>query len=110
MDEPTTKRVLGWGALAIAVLVIAELVGTMTVGLAVDVKRMNFPIRQGYAFLTDLEKSPVSLALIVAAVFGAIALARRDDDESPTVTRAALWAVVGAGALLAVATILAVMA
>src|SRR5689334_10670446 len=69
------NRVMSWAAIAIALIAIAEMVGTMTVGLAVNVKRMNFPTRQGYAFLTNLEKSPVGLALIVAAVFGAIALA-----------------------------------
>ena len=110
MEEPTTNRILGWGGLAIAVLVLAELIGTITVGLAVNVKRMNFPIRQGYAFLTNLEKSPVGLALIVAAVFATIAVARREEGDSPGVTTAALWIIVGAGAVLGVATILAVMA
>jgi hypothetical protein len=109
MEDPT-NRVLSWAALAIALIAIAEMIGTMTVGLAVNVKRMNFPIRQGYAFLTNLEKSPIGLALLVAAVFAAIAVFRRQEGESPGVAGLALWAVIGASAVLGVATILAVMA
>jgi hypothetical protein len=109
MDDPT-NRVLSWAALAIAAIAIAEMIGTMTVGLAVNVKRMNFPIRQGYAFLTNLEKSPVGIALIVAAVFGAIAIYRRGESEASAPAKAALWAVVAASAILGVATILAVLA
>jgi hypothetical protein len=105
-----TSRVLSWAALAIAAIAIAEMIGTMTVGLAVNVDRMNFPIRQGYAFLTNLEKSPVGIALIVASVFGAIAIFRAGDDDPPTLATPALWAVIGAGAVLAVATVLAVLA
>jgi hypothetical protein len=105
-----TNRVLGWGSLAIAAIATAEMIGTMTVGLAVNVKRMNFPTRQGYAFLTNLEKSPIGLALIVAAVFGAIAVFRRRDDESSGASGIALWVVIVASAILAVATILSVMA
>jgi hypothetical protein len=101
---------MSWAAIAIALIAIAEMVGTMTVGLAVNVKRMNFPTRQGYAFLTNLEKSPVGLALIVAAVFGAIALARKRDGDVTNVTTIALWVVVAAAAVLGVGTILAVMA
>ncbi|MEY2425148.1 MAG: hypothetical protein QOI61_720 [Actinomycetota bacterium] len=108
--QDQTSRVLSWAAVAIAVIAIAEMIGTMTVGLAVNVNRMNFPIRQGYAFLTNLEKSPVGIALIVASVFGAIAVFRAGDDESPGLATPALWGVVAAGAILAVATILAVLA
>jgi hypothetical protein len=104
------NRIMSWAAAAIALIGIAEMVGTMTVGLAVNVKRMNFPTRQGYAFLTNLEKSPVGLALIVAAVFGAIALARKRDDDVTQVTTIALWIVVAAAAVLGIGTILAVMA
>jgi hypothetical protein len=104
-----TGRVLSWATFAIAVISMAELIGTMTVGLAVNVKKMNFPTRQGYAFLTNLEKSPIGLALIVAAAFGAIALLRRDNDQA-TITTIALWAVVAASLVLGVGTILAVMA
>jgi hypothetical protein len=104
------NRVLSWATVAISLIAIAEMVGTMTVGLAVNVKRMNFPTRQGYAFLTNLEKSPVGLALIVAAVFGAIALLRKRDGDVTNVTTIALWIVVVAAAVLGVGTILAVMA
>ena len=104
------NRALGWAAGAIALISLAELLGTTTVGLAVNVKRMNFLTRQGYAFLTNLEKSPVGIALIVAATFGAIALARKSDGDQPAVTNIALWAVVAASAILGVGTILAVMA
>jgi hypothetical protein len=104
------NRVMSWAAVAIALIAIAEMVGTMTVGLAVNVKRMNFPTRQGYAFLTNLEKSPIGLALIVAAVFGAIALARKRDGDVTNITTLALWVVVVAAAVLGIGTILAVMA
>jgi hypothetical protein len=104
------NRVLSWAAVAIALISIAEMLGTLTVGLAVNVKRMNFPTRQGYAFLTNLEKSPVGLALIVAAVFGAIALLRRRDGDQSNITTIALWGVVVAALVLGVGTILAVMA
>ncbi len=105
-----TNRALGWAAMGITILAAAEMIGTMTVGLAVNVKRMNFPIRQGYAFLTNLEKSPIGLALIVAALFGAIAVYRRRDNEAPGVTNTVLWIVIGAAAVLGIGTILAVMA
>lgn len=105
-----TNRVLGWGSLAIAGIALLEMIGTMTVGLAVNVRRMNFPIRQGYAFLTHLEKSPIGLALIVAAVLGAIAVFRRRAGEPPTAQRVALWLVIAASVVLAIATILSVMA
>jgi hypothetical protein len=104
------NRVLSWAAVAIALISIAEMIGTMTVGLAVNVKRMNFPTRQGYAFLTNLEKSPIGLALIVASVFGAIALLRRRDGDQSNLTSLALWGVVAAALVLGVGTILAVMA
>jgi hypothetical protein len=104
------NRVLSWAAVAIALISIAEMIGTLTVGLAVNVKRMNFPTRQGYAFLTNLEKSPVGLALIVASVFGAIAVLRPRDGDQSNITTAALWGVVAAALVLGVGTILAVMA
>jgi hypothetical protein len=104
------NRVLSWAAVAIALISIAEMVGTMTVGLAVNVKRMNFPTRQGYAFLTNLEKSPVGLALIVAAAFAAIAIFRKRDGDQTNITTIALWVVVAAALVLGVGTILAVMA
>lgn len=110
MDDSQTNRVLSWASLAIALLALAELVGTITVGLAVNVPQLNEIMSQGYAFLTDLEKSPVALGLIIAAVLGAIAVARRDDHESARVTTVALWVIVGAAVILGVATILAVMA
>lgn len=104
------NRVLGWATAAIAALSIVELVGTMTVGLSVNVKRMNFLTRQGYAFLTNLEKSPVGLALIVAAVFGAIALLRKRDGDNTTIATIGLWVVVLASIILGVGTIMSVMA
>ncbi|HVT76554.1 MAG TPA: hypothetical protein VHD87_05950 [Acidimicrobiales bacterium] len=104
------NRVLTWAAAAVALLGIAELVGTMGVGLAVNVKKMNFPTRQGYAFLTNLEKSPIGIALIVAAVFGALALARARAGDQTQLTTVALWVVVVSSLILGVGTILAVMA
>jgi hypothetical protein len=104
------NRVLSWAAVAIALIAVAELIGTMTVGLAVNVSRMNFPTRQGYAFLTNLEKSPIGLALIVAAAFGAIALGRQRAGDITNLTTLALWAVVVSAAILGVGTILAVLA
>ena len=105
-----TNRVLAWATLSIALLSIAEVVGTLTVGLAVNVKRMNFPTREGYAFLTNLEKSPIGIALIVASVFGAIALVRRRPGDQGNLTSLALWVVVVASVVLGIGTILAVMA
>jgi hypothetical protein len=105
-----TNRVLSWATLALALLSIAELIGTMTVGLAVNVKRLNFPTRQGYAFLTILETSPIAIALILASVLGAIALVRRRDGDQANITSIALWVVVAAAAILGIGTILAVMA
>jgi hypothetical protein len=103
------NRVLSAAGLALAGIALLELLGTTTVGLAVKVQRMNFPVRQGYAFLTQLEKSPVGLVLVVAAVFASIAALRAVEGDAP-LARVALWVVVVGGALLGVATILAVMA
>lgn len=100
-------RIMATTGLGLAVLALAELLGTITVGLAVNVDRMNFPTRQGYAFLTQLEKSPVGLVLIVAAALAAIATLRSAD---PKLSRAALWVAVGAGVLLGLGTLLSVMA
>ncbi len=110
VEADPVNRVLTWAAAAVALLGIAELVGTMGVGLAVNVKKMNFPTRQGYAFLTNLEKSPIGIALIVAAVFGALALARARAGDQTQLTTVALWVVVVSSLILGVGTILAVMA
>ncbi|MDP1793301.1 MAG: hypothetical protein Q8K63_04105 [Acidimicrobiales bacterium] len=112
---PTTEAVDALGrlfastALGLALLALIELAGTVAVGLAVTTERLSFPHRQGYAFLTSLEKSPVTLLLVVAAVFAAVTTLRaQTDSRTAQLARIALWAtavaavVVGLGAILAV--------
>ncbi len=120
IDEPlsappepvdATARLLAGTSLALAGLAILELIGTFTVGLAVNVKRLNFPSRQGYAFLTQLEKSPVGLLLVLAALIAAVATLRpRNDGRTAQLTKIALWIVVVAAVVLGIGTILAVLA
>lgn len=106
-----TARLLAGTGLALAALAALELIGTITVGLAVHVSRLNFTSRQGYAFLTQLEKSPVGLVLVVAALVAALAALRtRSDARTAQLATIALWVVIGCAALLGIATILAVLA
>jgi hypothetical protein len=106
-----TSRLLGTVGLALAALAALELIGTVVVGLAVKVARMNFPTRQGYAFLTQLEKSPVALVLVVASVAAAASIIRSGADGSANrFAPIALWIVMVAAVLLGVGTILSVVA
>lgn len=105
------SRVLATTALGLAVLSFVEIGGTIAVGLSVTTDRLSFVHRQGYAFLTQLEKSPVALMLVVAAVFAAITAVRAEtDSRTAQMTRIALW-VIGIGAVLVgLGAVLAVLA
>ena len=106
-----TARLLAGVGLALAGLAVFELVGTFAVGLSVKVARLNFGSRQGYAFLTQLEKSPVGLLLVVAAMAAAVAAIHpRLERRSAQLATIALWAVVAGAAILGIGTILAVLA
>ena len=105
-----TSRLLAGTGLALAVLALLELLGTTTVGLAVKSARLSAVSRQGYAFLTQLEKSPVGLVLVVAALAAAVAGLRRIDGRTAQLTKAALWTIVVASVILGIGTILAVLA
>ncbi|MEY2398940.1 MAG: hypothetical protein QOJ00_2114 [Actinomycetota bacterium] len=112
-QEPVdaTGRLLSGVGLALAALALLELLGTMTVGLAVKTSRLNFASRQGYAFLTQLEKSPVGLMLVLASLAAAVAMLRtRPDGRTLQLSTLALWAVIVASVLLGVGTVLAVLA
>jgi hypothetical protein len=105
------SRVLASAGLGLAALGLIEVFGTIAVGLAVKTQRLSFPHRQGYAFLTQLEKSPLSLLLVLAAVFGAITALRPEADRrSARLATIGLWVVVAAGALVGLGSILAVLA
>lgn len=106
-----TARLLSGVALALAALGLLELIGTITIGLAVKTSRLNLLYRQGYAFLTQLEKSPVGLMLLVAAVAAAVAMLRtRGDRRSVQLSTIALWFVIVSAVVLGVGTVLAVLA
>lgn len=105
------SRLFTTGALGLAVLALVEVIGTVAVGLAVETERLNFFHRQGYAFLTQLEKSPVSLLLVVSVVFAAITTLRpQTDSRTARLATLALWVAVGTAALVGVGSILAVLA
>jgi hypothetical protein len=106
-----TARLLAGTGLALAVLGLLELLGTSVVGLSVKAAKLNFGSRQGYAFLTQLEKSPVGLLLVVAALVAAAAgLRRRSDARTAQLTTYASWAVIVAAVILGIGTVLAVLA
>lgn len=110
-DVDLLGRLLASTALAVAALCVLEMAGTISVGLAVDTERLNFLHRQGYAFLTLLEKSPVALGLILTAVLGAVALVRTETDtRSARLARLALWMAVGAAVVVGIGAVLAVLA
>lgn len=121
-DEPTTEvltparpdpitRLLATVGIGLAALALAELVGSVVIGFAVKVDKMNFFQRQGYAFLTQLEKSPVGIMLVVASVVTAVAVIRADrEGNEEALGRYAAWLVIVAGAVLGIGTILAVLA
>lgn len=105
------SRLFASTALGLTALALIEVAGTIAVGLAVTTGRLNFLHRQGYAFLTQLEKSPVSLLLVLAAVLSAVAVYRFQTDARTTrLATLALWMTVAAAALIGVGSILAVLA
>ena len=105
------NRLLATAGLALAAIALAEIVGTIVIGFAVKVNKFSFIQRQGYAFLTQLEKSPVGLMLVVASVFAALAAARAARDRSEEASASyASWLVVIAAVFLGLGTILAVVA
>lgn len=105
------SRLLATAGVGLAALALIEVVGTIAVGLAVKTQRLSFVHRQGYAFLTQLEKSPVSLLLVVAAVLGAVALVRTQTDGRATqLATIGLWVSVVAAAFVGIGSILAVLA
>ncbi len=105
------SRLFASAALGLAGLALTEVFGTIAVGLAVTTDRLNFFHRQGYAFLTQLEKSPVSLVLVVATVFAALVTVRpQADGRSARLATIALWAIVGSAALVGVGSVLGVLA
>ena len=105
------SRLLAQTGLGLAGLALVEVAGTIAVGLAVKTQRLSFLHRQGYAFLTQLEKSPVSLLLVIAAVLGAFAILRTPtDSRSERLGTIGLWVTVAAAVLVGVGSILAVLA
>lgn len=106
-----TSRLFASAALGLAALALIELAGTIAVGLAVTTERLNFFHRQGYAFLTSLEKSPIALLLVAAAVLAALTTIRpQTDSTTARLARIALWSTVAAAAFVGVGSILAVLA
>lgn len=107
-----TGRVLATTALGLTALVILELLGTIAIGMAVEVNRLNVLTKQGYAFLTQMEKSSLALTLVAAALAGALATYRnvRTDRRSKQLARYALFGVVVAALLIGLGSILGVMA
>jgi len=98
-------------ALALAVCAGLELLLTIALGLAVDVNRLSQVSRIGYAFLTQLEKSPLGLFLVLAAAAAAIA-AKWASPESTAGRRAGITAglVMGFAVVLGIGTALALVA
>jgi len=98
-------------ALALTVLAGLELLLTIALGLAVDVNRLSKVARIGYAFLTQLEKSPLGLLLVLAAI-AAVVAAKWARPDSPTGRRAVVTAgvVMGLAVVLAIGTALALVA
>lgn len=105
------SRLFASTALGLAVLGLIELAGTVAVGLSVETDRLGFLHRQGYAFLTQLERSPVSLLLVVAAVFAALTTLRPEtDSRTAKLATYALWAIVAATVLVGLGSVCAVLA
>jgi len=122
-DEPTTEpiaqpapvdpitRLLSSVSVGLAAIALAELVGAIVIGFAVNVDKMSFLSRQGYAFLTQLEKSPVGLMLVVASIAAAVAVMRADrEGNEEALGRYAAWLVIVAAVLLGIGTIIGVLA
>ncbi|MEY2470330.1 MAG: hypothetical protein QOF21_3028 [Actinomycetota bacterium] len=108
--DPITRLLASVG-IGLAALALAELVGTIVIGLAVKVDKMSFLARQGYGFLTQLEKSPVGIMLVVASIAAAVAVMRADrEGTEEALGRYAAWLVIVAGVLLGIGTILGVLA
>ena len=110
MRADPMNRLLAGAALALGALAVAEMIGIVVVGMAVKVQKLNAVSRQGYAFLTQLEKSPVGLMLVVAAILAAVALIRTGDGEDEPFARWASRLVLVAAVVLGVGTVLGVLA
>lgn len=112
--EPDPTRLLPLLAttgLALTILAGIELLLTIALGLAVEVNQLSRVARIGYAFLTQLEKSPLGLLLVVAAIVTAVA-AKRAVPDSATERRTGLSAglIIGFAAVLAIGSLLALVA
>lgn len=110
-DPRTLAPLLANTALALAVLAGVELLLTIALGLSIRTEQLSRVSRIGYAFLTQLEKSPLGLLLVGAAILVAIA-ARWAAPKSSAESRVGLAAglVLGFAVMLAIATILALIA
>ena len=110
-DRSGPASLLATTGLALAVLVGLELLLTVALGLAVDVGQLSRVSRIGYAFLTQLEKSPLSLLLVIAAVATALA-AKWAVPDSPADRRTGLTAglIIGFAVVLGIGTVLALVA
>lgn len=104
------SRLFATTSLGLVALAAVEVAGTIAIGLAVSTGRLNFFHRQGYAFLTQLEKSPIALLLVVAAFLAAYTtVALSTDARTARLARVALWATVATATLVAIGAILAVL-
>ena len=102
MEDPK-GRLLATTGLALVGLAILELIGTVAIGLSVKSSRIGFITKQGYAFLTQLEKSPLALMLVGGALLAALITYRAETDErTKTLARLALWAALVAAVVLGV--------
>jgi hypothetical protein len=109
MEDPK-GRLLATTGLALVGLAILELIGTVAIGLSVKSSRIGFITKQGYAFLTQLEKSPLALMLVGGALLAALITYRAETDErTKTLARLALWAALVAAVVLGVGAVLGVM-
>ena len=103
--------ILAGAGLALAVLAGLELLLTITLGLAVPVDQLSRVSRIGYAFLTQMEKSPLGVVLVVAAIVTAVA-AKTSEPASATERRAGLAAglILGFAVVLGIGAVLALVA
>lgn len=94
-------------ALALVVLAGLELLLTVALGLSVKVQGLGRVSQIGYAFLSQLDKSPLALLLVIAAIVSAAA-SRWASPNSQAESRAGLTAglVIGFAVLLAIGTVL----
>jgi len=110
-DPNRILPLLATSGLALTILAGIELLLTIALGLAVEVNQLSRVARVGYAFLTQLEKSPLGLLLVVAAIVTAVA-AKRAEPNSATERRTSLAAglIIGFAVVLAMGSVLAIVA